>query len=156
MRCWVHRMRNFQTKVPSSRWAEIKAHLVAIRDAPTWKVGKEAARDFLRQFGEEFPALAKAFSEDLEALLAHLKLPWTHRKFVRTTNLIERSFVEERRRTKTLPRFFTEKSCLKLVYAVLIRAAQRWQRVHIGELEHEQIKLLYRELGITATMSAVA
>ena len=49
-----------------------------------------------------------------DALLAHLKLPWTHRKFVRTTNLIKRSFVKERRRTKTLPRFFTEKSCLNM------------------------------------------
>ncbi len=101
--------------------------------------------------------MAQAFREDLEALLAHLKLPWTHRKFVRTTKRIERSFVEERRRTKILPRFFTEKSCLKLVYAVLIRAAQHWQRVHMGELEHEQIKVLYQELGITATtLSAVA
>lgn len=157
LRCWVHRMRNFQAKVPASRWAEVKAYLVAIRDAPTWQTGKDAARDFLQLFGKEFPALAKIFSEDLDALLAHLKLPWTHRPFVRTTNLIERSFVEERRRTKTLPRFFTEKSCLKLVYAVLIRAAQRWQRVAIGELEYEQIKVLYRELEIgDNTLCAVA
>ena len=33
---------------------------------------------------------------------------WRHQKHVRTTNLIERSFVEERRRTKTIPRFFNE------------------------------------------------
>jgi transposase-like protein len=87
--------------------------------------------------------------EDLEALLAHLKLPWPHRKFVRTTNLIERSFVEELRRTKTLPRCFTEKSCLKLVHATLIRAAIRWQHVSITPLEYERLKFLYQELKIT-------
>ncbi|HEV2292249.1 MAG TPA: hypothetical protein VGR35_00240 [Tepidisphaeraceae bacterium] len=38
-------------------------------------------------------------ADDLEASLAHLKLPSLHQKMIRTTNLCERSFVEERRRT---------------------------------------------------------
>lgn len=84
--------------------------------------------------------------------------PWRLRKFTRTTNLIERSFVEERRRTKTLPRFFTEKSCLKLVYAVLIRAAARWQTISITTTEYLQLKMLYedRGLAIPPTLEAVA
>ncbi len=57
-----------------------------------------------------------------EAGKPYRSLPWRLRKFVRTTNLVERSFVEERRRSKTLPRFFTEQSCVKLVFATLIRA----------------------------------
>ncbi len=44
LRCWVHRMRNFHSKVPSSRWTEIKAHLGAIREAPTESVGKRSPR----------------------------------------------------------------------------------------------------------------
>jgi hypothetical protein len=40
-----------------------------------------------------------SFSDDLEASLAHLRLPVEHRLNCRTTNLVERSFVEERRRT---------------------------------------------------------
>lgn len=51
------------------------------------------------------------------------------------TSLCERSFVEARRRSKTLPRFFTEKSCVTLVFATRIRAAQRWQRIAITPLE---------------------
>ena len=62
---------------------------------------------------------------------------------VRTTNLIERSFVEERRRTKTIPRFFTEKSGLKRVHATLIRAADNGQRVGITATERAQLNLLY-------------
>jgi len=53
----------------------------------------------------------------------------SHRKTVRTTNLIERSFEEERKRTKFIPGFLTEKSGLKLVFATLIRPSKRWQRV---------------------------
>jgi transposase-like protein len=147
-RCWVHRMRNFAAKVPESRWHEIKPYLLMIRDAPDLETGQKAVQEFLSKFSKEFPGLCKALTEDLDALLAHLQLPWRLRKFTRTTNLIERSFVEERRRTKTLPRFFTEKSCLKLVYAVLIRAAARWQTISITATEYLQLKMLYEVRGV--------
>ena len=157
-RCWVHRMRNFASKVPKSRWHEIKPYLLMIRDAPDLEAGQKAVREFLAKFSKEFPGLCKCLTEDLDALLAQLQLPWRLRKFTRTTNLIERSFVEERRRTKTLPRFFTEKSCLKLVYAVLIRAAARWQAISITSTEYLQLRMLYeeRELALPSNWEAVA
>ena len=103
-------MRNFQSKVPDHLWPEVRAHLTAIRDAPTREAGEAAAGDVLTRFGKDCPSLCAVLSEDLEALLNHLRVLWCHRKHVRTTNLIERSFVEERRRTKTIPRFFNEKA----------------------------------------------
>ena len=68
----------------------------------------------------------RSLTEDLAASVAHLKLPPVHRKSVRTTNLLERSFEEERRRAKVIPRFRGEKECLKLVFGVLWRASERW------------------------------
>ena len=84
----------------------------------------------------------------LEALLAIHRVPVRHRIRVRTTNLAERSFVEERRRTKVIPRFPDEKSALKLVFATMIRAADRWCRVSISDLERHQLALLRTELGL--------
>jgi hypothetical protein len=55
--------------------------------------------------------------------------------------------LEERRRTRTIPRFFSEESCLKLVFATLWRASQLWQGVRMTEIERQQLKLLRRELG---------
>ena len=115
-------MRNFKSKRPDHLGPEVKAHLTAIRDAPTREAGEAAGGDVLTRFGKDCPGLCTALSEDVEALLNYLRVPWRHREHVRTTNLIERSLVEVRRRTKTIPRFFKEKSCLKLVYATLIRA----------------------------------
>jgi transposase-like protein len=86
--------------------------------------------------------------DDLEASLAHLRLPVAHHKYVRTTNLIERSFLEERRRTKIIPRFFDERSCLKLVYATLVRASQRWQRIRINDVERAFLARLRQQLGL--------
>ena len=47
-----------------------------------------------------------------------------------------------------IPRFLTEKSALKLVYGVLIRASARWRRVKMGENEKHQLILLRESLGI--------
>lgn len=70
---------------------------------------------------------------------------------MRTTNLIARSFEEERRRTKTIPRFFDEHSALKLVFGALTRATARWQRVRVTDLEQQEIRRLRRELGLDPT-----
>lgn len=150
IRCWVHKMRNVLDKVPDRVRAELKAHLVTVRDAPTYGAGKHAAAAVQLCFRREYPAAMASLADDLEASLAHLRLPVAHHQHVRTTNLIERSFLEERRRTKIIPRFFDERSCLKLVYATLVRASQRWQRVRVTEVEREQLRQLRQQLGIAS------
>ena len=113
------------------------------------------AERFIERRKKEYPSLVSAFSGDLEALIGHLKLPVRHRKVVRTTNLIERSFEEERRRTKVIPGFWTEQSCLKLVFSVLVRAAKRWRRVAMEDMELKRIDALREELGLdTATQAS--
>jgi hypothetical protein len=49
----------------------------------------------------------------------HLRYPLRHRERWRSTNLLERSLGEVRRRTKVMGRFPGETSCLSLVWAVL-------------------------------------
>lgn len=148
LRCWVHRMRNFSGKVPGEVWPEIKAELVGIREAAGFEQGKALGFAFIERYRDRFPSLVKAFEEDMEALLNHLRLPFTHRRYVRTTNLIERSFEEERRRTKVIPGFLTERSALKLVFSVLIRASRRWRRVSFRPTELVSLDRLRKELGI--------
>ena len=146
IRCWMHKMQNVLAKLPESARQEVKAWLAGVREAPTLEVGRQAAAEVIARFEREYPAAMRSFADDLEASLAHLRVPVAHRKFVRTTNLIERAFEEEQRRTKVIPRFFDERSCLKLAFGALERAARRWQRVRITELEHRQLDLLRREL----------
>jgi len=102
----------------------------------------------IERYRRQYPSAMQSLEDDLEASLAHIQVPVAHRKYVRTTNLIERSFEEERRRTKTIPRFFDEHSALKLVFAALSRATYRWQRVRITELEQKQMEKLRHHLGL--------
>ena len=68
------------------------------------------------------------------------------RRAVRTTNLLERLFGEERRRTKVIPHAFGERAVLKLMYAALIRAAERWRGIRISEFEQRQLKVIREEI----------
>lgn len=148
VRCWYHKLGNVRSKLPAEGAEEVLAHARAVRDAPTHEAGEAQAAAFVERFGRVYPAAVKSFADDLEASLAHLKLPVKHRVNVRTTSLLERSFVEQRRRTKVIPRLMDEKSAMKLVFATLIRVSEKWSRVSISELDRQRLKLLRRELGI--------
>lgn len=148
LRCWVHRMRNLANKVPKELWPLIKPEIKAIRDSLNYEEGKERLKIFVEKYTDEYPSLVRCISEDHEALLNVLKLPYRHRRTIRNTNLMERTFEEEKRRTKIIPQFLTEKSCLKLVFGVLYRAALRWRRIPMEEFEIKEINTLRKELGI--------
>ena len=147
-RCLAHKTRNVTDKVPDSVRAEIKNAVRAAYYAPNREVADMIAADVLKTYQGHYPAAMRSFQDDWEACVAYLRCPAIHHKRIRTTNLLERSFLEERRRTRTIPRFFSEKSCLKLVFATLWRASQRWQGVRMSEIERQQLRLLRRELGL--------
>ena len=79
-------------------------------------------------------------------LVAKALTPRTHRRTTRTTNLLERLFVEERRRLKIIPNGFGEKPVLKLMFGALIRAAERWRGLRFTEFELRQIAAVRKEL----------
>jgi transposase-like protein len=139
-RCLVHKKRNILNQIPSEAVAEVKFHLNSVYFAVDEKSALREAQVFRDRFAHLYPSAVKSFEDDLEACLSHLKCPPRHRRFITSTNLVERSFLEEKRRSKVIPRFFDEKSGLKLVFATLIRAAQRWRRLTITF--DEEIKLL--------------
>ncbi len=148
IRCWFHRLANIRAKVPDDTAPEVMAEIRAIRDAPTLDAARAQADRVINRYRREFPSAVACLEDDLEALLAVHRIPVRHRINVRTTNLVERSFVEERRRTKVIPRLLDEKSAMKLVFATLIRSAQRWSRIAVSDLERHQLRLLRQELGI--------
>ena len=73
----------------------------------------------MSELEREFPSAAACLAEDLPALSIHLDYPLRLRKRLRSTNLLERSLGEVRRRVKVIGRFPGETSCLSLCWAVL-------------------------------------
>lgn len=148
VRCWFHRLSNIRAKLPDDAAPQVMAEIRAIRDAPTLDAARAQADRVINRYRREFPAAIACLEEDLEALLNVHRVPVRHRFWVRTTNLVERSFAEERRRTKVIPRFLDERSAMKLIFATLIRCADRWSRVGITDLERLQLRALRQELDL--------
>lgn len=65
---------------------------------------------------------------------------------IRTTNLLERLFREERRRVNAAGTLFGERAVLKLMYASLVRASDRWRGLGISEFERRQLERLRDQL----------
>lgn len=145
-RCLFHKKQNILAKVPMDQQTEILTFLSAIYNAPTMEVAQSLAKEFVSKYERIYPTAISCFLDDLDACLVHLKCPEAHRKAIRTTNVIERAFEELRRRTKVIPRFFDERSCLKLAFAELVRAGQRARRVRMSDIELRQIAILRKDL----------
>jgi len=83
--------------------------------------------------------------------------PERHWKHIRTSNVIERSFKEIKRRTRVVGRFPNETSALMMVFSLLEEERVKWQKVGMRAediawieevskaLEQEPIKLEFLE-----------
>jgi transposase-like protein len=76
----------------------------------------------------------------------HLRYPTRHRRRSRSTNLLERSLGEVKRRTTVIGRFPGEISCLTLVWAVLdLYISNATNGISFTELERQRLRRLRDE-----------
>jgi putative transposase len=141
-RCCVHRARNLYAKLPESERERVKrAYWQALDDAINERDAKrrlQALVDELNTGG--FSAAAKCLADDLDALVVHLRYPLRHRRRWRSTNLLERSLGEVKRRTKVMGRFPGEDSCLTLVWAVLdLLITHETNGIRFTELDRQRL-----------------
>ncbi len=145
-RCTIHALRNVTSKLPERHHADVKARW--------WKTFDEArsAGEARQQLGAlvseyraAYPSAMAVIERDLDTLVTHLRFPSEHRKRIRTTNLLERTFVEVRRRTKVIGRFPGETSALSLIWAVLELSSRGWRGVHMTPSILAEIERLRRE-----------
>jgi transposase-like protein len=108
-------MRNSAGKVPEDVWPDFKVRAQPAYQARSRAISRELAAGVDADYGREYDSAVACFMDDFEACIAHLRFPVTHRRAIRTTNLLEHLFVEERHRLKMIPNAFGEKAVLKLM-----------------------------------------
>ncbi len=145
-RCLAHRMRNLAAKVPEDIWPEFKVRATASYQAPSRAIARDLAAGVVAEYEADYPSAVACFRDDFEACIAQLRMPVNHRRVIRTTNLLERLFLEERRRLKIIPNAFGEKAVLKLMFAAMTRAAERWKAIKITDFERRQMAAVRQEL----------
>ena len=147
-RCCVHRARNLYAKLPERERERVKQpYWQALDDA----IHERDAKQRLQALGDQldkggFTAAARCLADDLDALVAHLRYPTRHRRRWRSTNLLERSLGEVKRRTKVMGRFPGEDSCLTLVWAVLdLLITHETNGIRFNDLDRQRLKRIRYE-----------
>jgi putative transposase len=148
--CAVHRLRNLLAKLPERERERVRlAYWQALDDATDERDGKQRLQALVD--GAGYTAGAKCLADDIDALVVHLRYPTRHRRRWRSTNLLERSLAEVKRRTKVIGRFPGETSCLTLVWAVLdLYITHAKNGVRFSQLERQHLRRI-RHAGTEPT-----
>jgi putative transposase len=128
-RCTKHKTENVLDKVLKEDREKVKDSLRKIFYAPTYDHAKEAVELFKDKWGRKYPSAVEILTEDIELCLTYYQYPYRHWKRIRTTNVVERSFREVKRRTKGIGRFQDEQRALAMVYWQLKEL--RWYGVNM-------------------------
>jgi putative transposase len=144
-RCCVHRARNLYAKLPERERERVKqAYWRALDDATNEQDAKQRLQAVVEELDKGgYTAAARCLADDLDALVVHLRYPPRHRRRWRSTNLLERSLGEVKRRTKVMGRFPGEESCLSLVWAVLdLLITHETNGIRFNQLDRQRLKQL--------------
>jgi putative transposase len=156
--CAVHRVRNLLAKLPERERERVRQNYwQALDDAINERDGKQRLQALVDELDRAgYTAAAKCLADDLDALVVHLRYPTRHRRRWRSTNLLERSLGEVKRRTKVIGRFPGETSCLTLVWAVLdLYITHATNGIRFSQLERQRLKRLRYEGNEPATAEEV-
>ena len=126
-RCWVHKMRNLRDGVRRRDQAAIKRDAQRIYLARNARQARGAFQRFRFHWRALYPGLVKRLERDLPDLLTFFDFPQPLWRKLRTTNAIERCFVEVRRRTRPMVLFVNVASVERIIYAIFQWFNQQWQ-----------------------------
>lgn len=152
-RCTVHRLRNVLAKLPKRERERVRlAYWRTLDEATDEGDGRRRVRVLVGELDRAgYAAAAACLADDLDALLVHLRYPLRHRRRWRSTNLLERSLGEVRRRTKVIGRFPGEASCLSLCWAVLDLVVTHSNGITFTDLDRLALDRLARERAERST-----
>jgi putative transposase len=128
-RCWVHKMRNILEKVRKRDFDTVKADAQAIYGADTERRARQAFERFRFRWRPIYPTMVRRLERDLPELLTFFRFPRHLWRKLRTTNAIERCFVEVRRRTRPMVCFVNVESVDRIIYAIFngLNENVRWK-----------------------------
>ena len=125
-RCQVHFVRNALSLCGVQQRPLVLRLMRSVTEAPTREAAKAALAAAIVEFEKKAPKAARLLEEHGEEILGVYALPESHRKRMRTTNMLERQNQELKRRTRVVRIFPNEQSCLRLVAALLMETHQEW------------------------------
>jgi putative transposase len=136
-RCWAHKSRNVLDKVKKADQPAVKRALNRISHASNQRQATQAYWRLASRWRKAYPRAVACLEKDLDELLHFFQIKnpkmWSR---LRTTNLIERSFREVRRRTRPMGVMANVKSLQRIVFAVFHHLNQNWSQTTPNKFTH--------------------
>lgn len=126
--CIIHQIRNSMKYVAHKHQKAFMADLKEVYRAATIEAAERGLDELEAKWGERYPIVIKSWRTRWPTLSAYFKYPDYVRKAVYTTNAVEAVHRQFRKLTKTKGGFANENSLLKLLYAGILKASERWTR----------------------------
>ncbi len=126
-RCWAHKLRNVASYIRRKDQKECLKQARQIYQARNKRLGVQAFREWENRWSARYPKAIRCLGNDLDELLNFCDCPVSHRIKIRTTNAIERAFLEVRRRTRTISCFTNSRSVNRIVYGVMSHLNKSWK-----------------------------
>lgn len=136
-RRWAHKLRNVADKVRKMDQKQVLTGAKRIYLAPHRKAALKVFTRWRDRWINQYPKAVRCLEKNLETLLAFFDFPKEIREYLRTTNLIERSFREFRRRTRPIGCFSDVKSCERILYAIIVYLNAQWERKPFFKSAHK-------------------
>lgn len=124
--CIIHQIRNSMKYVASKNQKAFMADLKCVYKAATLNAAESALDELEAKWGEKYPMVIKSWRSKWPTLSAYFKYPDYVRTAIYTTNAVEAVHRQFRKLTKTKGGFANENSLLKLLYAGILKASERW------------------------------
>lgn len=130
-RCQFHLQKNAQAYVSRrSMQSEVAEDLRTIFNAPDRATADAWLAQIVKKYEPSASHLATWVETNIPEGLTVFYFPQSHRRRIRTANLLERLNQEVKRRTRVVRIFPNEAACLRLVSAVLMEKSEAWLTGH--------------------------
>jgi transposase-like protein len=128
-RCWLHKTRNVEEKLPEKHRPSAHAAMSAIMHAELESEARRKLEALAKSYDRRYPKAAACLRDDRDRLFAYYRFPhetWVH---LRTTNVIESIFAPIRTRTDAMKRLRTAEFATAVTYALITTLAPTWRRL---------------------------
>ncbi|QIR16415.1 IS256 family transposase [Shewanella aestuarii] len=124
--CVIHQIRNSMKYIASKNQKEFMADLKPVYRASTKEAAELALDELETKWGDAYPLVINSWRRKWHNLSHYFKYPEHIRKVIYTTNAVEAVHRQFRKLTKTKGAFPNENSLLKLLYAGILNASEKW------------------------------
>lgn len=135
-RCWAHKLRNALQHLPLKLRDLCKTEAREIYNASSYAQALRAFKAWAAHWRSIAPETVAVIEKDLESLLRFYACPKSLWPKLRTTNAIERSFREVRRRTRPMSCFQNTDSVERIIFAIFTRMNSLWSKKPLWKLTH--------------------